>query len=403
MPSPKNCFKIILISPSDLEREKKAIRKIIDETNNIFKDSDQLLLLYSWDTDVSASYNLEGPQGVVDKDLKIEDSDIVIVLFNKRFGTPTKNSKSGTEHEIKLALDSYNKRGSPIIKIYFKKPIVNLDNFNESDLAQFKILQEFRKTTLKDFFTKEFNTISDLETIIRRELMKFLIIKENGSSELLKESFKDTGNLEITRELINDDEVAEELTDDEEVETKFEKGVLDYTLEGEDSMNSIKDSLERMTESANNYVTNINSMNIDNFSSADTKTKMYLSIKFANEMDKFSKKIEMEQQIIKNSFESFYDSILGIIRLTEVRNDKEIENISTFKVTIENFNGEIDKLLEILKMFLEQIKMLIGISRTLNKSQYKLNKVTTVLIDNLLLGKLVCTKIVELIEEKFNL
>jgi len=87
----------------------------------MFKDSNKILELYTWDVDVSASYSLGGPQRVIDSDLKIENSDIVIALFYKRFGTPLTDSKSGTEHEIKLAIDSYNKKGTPIIKIYFKK------------------------------------------------------------------------------------------------------------------------------------------------------------------------------------------------------------------------------------------------------------------------------------------
>ena len=86
MISKKNCYKVILISPNDVDKEKKAIKKIINETNEIFKNSNKILELYTWDVDVSASYSLEGPQRLIDSDLKIENSDIVIALFYKRFG-----------------------------------------------------------------------------------------------------------------------------------------------------------------------------------------------------------------------------------------------------------------------------------------------------------------------------
>ena len=79
---------------------------------------------------------------------------------------------------MKLAIDSFRKKGTPIIKIYFKKPLVNLDDLDESDLTQYKLLQEFKKRASKKFFTKQFKFTNELESILRKELSKFLIIKE---------------------------------------------------------------------------------------------------------------------------------------------------------------------------------------------------------------------------------
>jgi hypothetical protein len=46
---------------------------------------------------------LEGPQGLIDERMKIDEADVVIGIFWKRFGTPTSNAASGTEHELRRA------------------------------------------------------------------------------------------------------------------------------------------------------------------------------------------------------------------------------------------------------------------------------------------------------------
>lgn len=398
MISKKNCYKVILISPNDVDKEKKAIKKIINETNEIFKNSNKILELYTWDVDVSASYSLEGPQRLIDSDLKIENSDIVIALFYKRFGSPVMDSKSGTEHEIKLAIDSFRKKGTPIIKIYFKKPLVNLDDLDESDLTQYKLLQEFKKRASKKFFTKQFKFTNELESILRKELSKFLIIKEKNRQELLQESFREIRNnqIEDDKELDFNEEIIEEDSD-------FEKGVLDYTVEGEDAMLAIKDSMKRMTKHSKTYANNIELIIKNTQKPLAVRAQRAISFRVATETDKLSVKLYIEQPILKNSFESFYESVIGLIHLTKMEKYNNKKDILAFKEIIEKFRDSTGKLIKTLKVVLEQSKSFLGISRNLNKSQYKYEKVTNILIDNISLGKLICDKIIELLNEKYYL
>jgi len=393
----KNCSKIILISPSDVEKEKKVVKNIVEEINDIFKDSNQLLILYTWDTDVSASYDLNGPQGVIEKDLRIEDSDIVVALFYKRFGIPTGDSKSGTEHEIKLALKSYNIKKRPIIKIYFKKPVVDLDNLSESEYQQYLLLREFKKRIQKDFLTRDYSNVTELEKILRKEFGKFLLIKEKGDFKLLEESFKEK---EIVKEPIINKEIEEDLKIDEDTEEEVKKGILDYISEGLDSMKEIQNSFERMTKSTNDYTNDIKAMNIDKINNKNPKAIFFIANKFSDKTNKFTKTIEIEQPIIKSSFESFYDSIFSLISSPYMKNKKDKEEIEKFREIIQNFELKIDILLITLNSFQENSKSITGISKEINKSQIRLKKVVNILINNLELGKLACSKIVDLINEK---
>ena len=63
-----------------------------------------VLELIHWKTDAYPGFHPEGPQGVIDPILKIDDCDILLAIFWKRFGTPAKGALSGAEHEIRTAI-----------------------------------------------------------------------------------------------------------------------------------------------------------------------------------------------------------------------------------------------------------------------------------------------------------
>ena len=44
---------------------------------------------------------------------------LVIGIFWKRFGTPTSDSNSGTEHELRLALAAWQQQQHPQVMVYF--------------------------------------------------------------------------------------------------------------------------------------------------------------------------------------------------------------------------------------------------------------------------------------------
>ncbi len=77
------------------------------------------LSLWRWETDARPGLHLEGPQGLIDECMQIDDADVVVGIFWKRFGTPTGDAASGTEHELRRALAAWRERGRPDVMAYF--------------------------------------------------------------------------------------------------------------------------------------------------------------------------------------------------------------------------------------------------------------------------------------------
>ena len=115
-------LRIIVASPGDVRAERDALTEVVAELNQgIALDRGLHLELIRWETDVYPGFHPDGPQGLIDAMLRIEDSDILIGIFWKRFGTPTKDATSGTEHEIRKAYAAWQKQHRPQIMVYFNQ------------------------------------------------------------------------------------------------------------------------------------------------------------------------------------------------------------------------------------------------------------------------------------------
>jgi len=100
--------KIVVISGiTDVQAERKALPDVVEELNRgIAADRDLRIELAQWETDTHPGFHPDEPQGLIDSLLRIDDCDILVGIFWKRFGTPVKDAKSGTEHEFRLAYES---------------------------------------------------------------------------------------------------------------------------------------------------------------------------------------------------------------------------------------------------------------------------------------------------------
>lgn len=94
----KHAIRIVLSSPSDVDAECRVMDGVIAELNRgVAHERHAVLELVHWKTDAYPGFHLEGPQGVIDPILKIDDCDILLAIFWKRFGTPAKGAVSGCE------------------------------------------------------------------------------------------------------------------------------------------------------------------------------------------------------------------------------------------------------------------------------------------------------------------
>ena len=155
--------------------EREEVDAVVKQINTTFRDMGFpiLLELRRWETDAYPGLHPQGPQGLIDRRLRIEDSDILIGVFWNRFGTPVADSGSGTEHEIRRAISSFHSKGSPQVMLYFRTappaPGTNTDQ------TQLRCLQEFKESlrqTEKPLIWK-YEDVPQFSELIRGHLLKF--------------------------------------------------------------------------------------------------------------------------------------------------------------------------------------------------------------------------------------
>ncbi|MCP4407855.1 MAG: SUMF1/EgtB/PvdO family nonheme iron enzyme [Gammaproteobacteria bacterium] len=166
-------LRIVLSSPGDVEGERQVMQNVIDEVNHVVAlDRGLHLELSRWETDAYPGFHAEGPQGLIDPVLKIEECDILLGIFWKRFGTPTTKAQSGTEHEIRAAISSWKKRKRPVIMMYFKEEPFYPKN--EEEHNQHGLVIRFRSDFPKEGLYWTFKDVSEFENLARRHLSNFI-------------------------------------------------------------------------------------------------------------------------------------------------------------------------------------------------------------------------------------
>jgi hypothetical protein len=175
--------RIIVASPGDVMSERDAIRSIIDELNRgIGREMGIVLQIARWETDTHPGLHVQGPQGLIDTLLRIEESDLLIGVFWKRFGTPVGDSASGTEHEFRLARESWKKNGRPDIMAYFNEKAYSPRS--KEDVEQWGRVLEFKQTFSRQGLWWAYKGKTDFERLVRNHLVQWLRSKFGRGPEL---------------------------------------------------------------------------------------------------------------------------------------------------------------------------------------------------------------------------
>jgi hypothetical protein len=163
-------IRVVVASPGDVEAERNRLAAVIEELNSEFETSGYVLRLYRWETDTYPGFHVLGPQGMVDQVLNIEDCDMLIGIFWKRFGTPVSDAGSGTEHEFKIAYERWKASEGvrPQIMLYFRNEPFFPRSAEENQ--QMGRVLEFRNAHQREALFCEFAGESDFERAIRRHL-----------------------------------------------------------------------------------------------------------------------------------------------------------------------------------------------------------------------------------------
>ena len=115
-------LRVVVASPTDVADERERLSGVVDALNDeVAPFYGCRLKLLRWEQDVRPGMHTEGAQGLIDSFLDIPAADVVIGIFWRRFGTPTNDSDSGTEHELRRAWQAWKTEGRPDVMVYFRE------------------------------------------------------------------------------------------------------------------------------------------------------------------------------------------------------------------------------------------------------------------------------------------
>ena len=116
---PVHLIRIVVAFPGDVQAERAPCQRCL--RNSIVASPPRTACGWTgrWETDAYPGFHPQGPQGLIDPILRIEDCDVLLGIFWKRFGTPTTEAGSGTEHEFLRAYAAWQQHGRPQIMVYF--------------------------------------------------------------------------------------------------------------------------------------------------------------------------------------------------------------------------------------------------------------------------------------------
>lgn len=167
-------LRIVVASPGDVNTERDCVEGVAAELNRGLADVLGLRLdVIRWETDAFPGFNAGGSQGHIDTALRIEESDLVVGIFWKRFGTPVADAASGTEHEIRNAYRSWEKSGQPQIMVYFNQmpPL----NPTSEETAQWQQVKQFQRDPLfKQGLWWNYDGAGAFEKLVREHLTQYL-------------------------------------------------------------------------------------------------------------------------------------------------------------------------------------------------------------------------------------
>jgi hypothetical protein len=166
-------LRVVVASPGDVQAERACLPAVIEEINrDNARDQGLRLELVHWETDAYPGFHLEGPQSLIDPIVRVDDCDVLIGIFWKRFGTPTLEAQSGTEHEFRRVYAAWQQHQRPQIMVYFnQKPYMPQ---RPDELDQWRQVFAFRQQFPKEGLWWPYNGKPQFERLVRRHLIQFL-------------------------------------------------------------------------------------------------------------------------------------------------------------------------------------------------------------------------------------
>ena len=166
----RNVIKVFIGSPNDLDEERILFPDLIVEVNRIKANSMEIQLeAVGWEDTLPGK---GCPQELINDDLI--QSELVILLLWKRWGTPTGKYTSGFEEEYELAKSLNAKTNDkPAIWLYFR---AIPDNMLADPGEQLRKVLDFRDKIEKEnrFLYRAYEDVDQWERLLREHLCRWL-------------------------------------------------------------------------------------------------------------------------------------------------------------------------------------------------------------------------------------
>jgi serine phosphatase RsbU (regulator of sigma subunit) len=166
-------LRVVIVSPGDVQAERDIVPIVLNELNRgLAADRGLRLEAIRWETDAYPGFHPEGPQGLIDPILRIEESDVLVGIFWKRLGTATQDGTTGTEHEIRRAYEAWKQNGHPQIMVYFnEQPAAPI---SKSEADQWGQVLQFRDDLPRQGLCWPYKGTADFECLLRNHLTNFI-------------------------------------------------------------------------------------------------------------------------------------------------------------------------------------------------------------------------------------
>jgi hypothetical protein len=167
---PVTLVRVFLASPSDVADERKAVRRVCEETNLNVGDTYRMRFeVVGWETHVPPGAG--EPQKLILQYIDIPTMDLFVGIMAARFGMPTAKARAGTEEEYLEARGSYLKTQTPDIWFYFRSDA----RPGPGDEDQAKLVREFKEQVRRDkHLTRDYSDAAQFERDFRGHLYHWL-------------------------------------------------------------------------------------------------------------------------------------------------------------------------------------------------------------------------------------
>lgn len=164
-------YTLLLSSPGDAVPFCEVADRAMQAVNRSLSDATGVELYSTdWRRDSRPDSGAE-PQALLNRQI-VDDADIVLAIFYKRFGSPTRQYGSGTEEEIRLGLQQ-----KKTVLLYIWEPP---EDYEPAEPEQLASIQRLKADLGKSVMYKSFTDENDFEVKARHDLTALMLDLEGG-------------------------------------------------------------------------------------------------------------------------------------------------------------------------------------------------------------------------------